>query len=619
MRNAMRWMPALVVATGLALAGGAAAQKQPDPPPAAGGKGGPAASGQSQKQHLTPPPPIGQAPRPQPRQAQPAPTQPHQTQPQPRQAQPRQGQPGTGPQASQKLHLTPPPPIGQGPGPQPRQAQPVPPPQPREAQPRQAQPQQRPAQPGTGPQASQKLHLTPPSIPPDNRGPRPGSRTPNEREAQRRAPNPSWPAMPPRMDNEPAALATLRELLSDDVQLGYGEARQDGEVLTLRDADLRRGAERILVQELILEAPGTEGLRRGEARNLRFEAPEAAVTLERLEIGGLAMLALRPGQEPRDREPDQVALESLRVSGLEVRERSGTRVTLASFDLTGWRAGQAGRVGLERLHVGLSGAPVDGVRVASASVEGHDIAALLTSAVRNETPGAPPAGRQVYRVEGVQVMRGDQSVAGMGRFLVEGETRADGFSGGRLSVNEVVVERTEETGVVLDVVGLDRLSMDLTIDASWTPANERLDVSAFAFGVRDLGALALGWSMEGVNIENPGANPEALRLLQAQLRYADESLYERTLADQARRQNMTPAQVRDQHREMVTAVLTGPAPDSGLDGLREALLRFVGGQAREVEIIARPPAPVTLEAAQAAMMQGPAAAVALLGVRATAR
>ncbi|WP_206934231.1 hypothetical protein [Roseococcus thiosulfatophilus] len=602
MRNATRWMPALVVATGLALAGGAAAQKQPDPPPAAGGKGGPAAGAQSQKLHLTPPPPIGQAPRPQPRQAQPAPTQPHQ-------AQPRQGQPGTGPQASQKLHLTPPPPIGQA---QPRAPQPQP-------QPRQAQPQQRPAQPGTGPQASQKLHLTPPSIPPDNRGPRPGSRTPNEREAQRREPNPSWPALPPRMDNEPAALATLRQLLSDDVQLGYAEARQEGEVLTLRDADLRRGAERLLVQELILEAPGTEGLRRGEARNLRLEAPEAAVTMERLEIGGLAMLPLRPGQEPGEREPDQIALESLRFSGLEVRERSGTRVTLARFDLSGWRAGQAGRAGLEGLEVGLSGAPVDQVRVASASMEGHDIAALMTSAVRNEAPSRPPAGRQAYRVEGVQVLRGGQGVAGMGRLLIEGEAREDGFSGGRIAVNEVVVERTPETAVVLDVVGLDRLSMDLTIDASWTPANERLDVSAFAFGVRDLGALALGWSMEGVNIENPGASPEAVRLLQAQLRYADQSLYERTLADQARRQNMTPAQVRDQHREMVTAALTGPRPDPALDGLREALLRFVAGQAREVEIIARPPAPVTLDAAQAAMAQGPAAAIALLGVRATAR
>jgi hypothetical protein len=555
MRNGKRWVPAVVVAAGMVLGGVAVAQKQPAPPPGAGGKGGPPAVPQSQKLHLTPP------------------------------------------------NIAPP-----------RQARPAPPP-----------PAPRPPQPTQGPQPSQKLHLTPPNIAPQPGGPRPGSRPPNEREAQRQtpaapapAPAPDWPALPPRMAQEPAALATLRALLSDEVQLGYREARQQGEVLTLVDADIRRGRERFEIEELILDTPSAEGLRRGEARNIRIALPDGRTTIAQLDIEGLAMLALRPGQAPSDRDPDQVTLERLRFVGLEVQV-DDVRVDMARFDLSGWRLGQAGRLGMERLDVRLNGMPVDRIRVASAGLEGLDIAAMMAAATRDEAPPAPPAGRQVYRVEGVELQRDGQGLGGMGRLLVEGETRADGYAGGRIALNDVVVERTPETAVVLDAVGLERLSMELTIDASWTPVNDRLELSALAFGVRDLGALALGWTVEGVNPNNPSPDPATVRLFSAQLRYADQSLYERTLADQGRRQNMTPAQVREQHREMVTGVLTPPRPDPRMDSIREALLRFVAGDAREVEITARPPAPVSLAQAQEAMMRGPGEGLALLGVSAVAR
>jgi hypothetical protein len=275
---------------------------------------------------------------------------------------------------------------------------------------------------------------------------------------------------------------------------------------------------------------------------------------------------------------------------------------------------------METLDVRMGdGLPVDQIRVARAGLAGLDLAALMTAATQERTPPAPPAGRQAYRLEGLEVLRAGQSVGGMGRFLLEGETSADGGAAGRVGFNDVVVERTPETAIVLDAVGLDRLSMDLTIDASWTPVNERLEVSALAFGVRDLGALALGWTVEGVNPGNASPDPSAIRLFEARLRYADQSLYERALADQARRQNMAPAQVREQHAQMVTAVLSGPQPDAGLDSIRAALMRFVEGQAREVEFLVRPPTPVTMAQVEPVMGRGPAAAVALLGITATAR
>jgi hypothetical protein len=395
----------------------------------------------------------------------------------------------------------------------------------------------------------------------------------------------------------------------------------------LVDADLRRGGERVQIEELILDAPtlgtpSTEGLRRAEARNIRAEFPDGRTTIAQVEVAGLAMLALRPGQAAHDREPDQITLDSLRIAGLAV-EVAGVRVDMARFDLANWRLGQAVRLGMERLDVRLEGLPVDHLRVASAGLEGLDLPALMASVARDEAPPAPLPGLQVLRVDRVEVLRDSQVLASLGRLLAEGETRADGYSGGRLALNDVGVERTPETAVVLDAVGLERLSMELTIAGAWTPANERLELSALAFGVRELGALALGWTVEGINPNGAAPDPATVRLLGAQLRYADQSWYERLLAEQGRRQNMTPAQVREQHSALVSGALAPPRPNPranpGMDSLREALLRFVAGQAREVEIIARPRVPVSLEQAQAAMERGPGEVIELLGVRAVAR
>jgi hypothetical protein len=217
------------------------------------------------------------------------------------------------------------------------------------------------------------------------------------------------------------------------------------------------------------------------------------------------------------------------------------------------------------------------------------------------------------------VSREGRALGGLGSIVVEGQTQPDGASAGRLVVHDAALEHFPEVAVALDAVGLRRLSMELSIEASWTPRNGRLEMPTLAFGVRDLGALALGWVLEGVDPSGAMTDPSRVRLYEARLRYADQSLYERTLRDQAQRERTTPERIRQQHAQMIGGFLTPSRPDRAVDSVRNALLRFVGGQAREVEITIRPARPVTLEALQPLLGGGPSEIVRGLGITATAR
>ncbi|WP_156909996.1 hypothetical protein [Rubritepida flocculans] len=470
-------------------------------------------------------------------------------------------------------------------------------------------------------QPSTKLHLTPPGAQPAT----PPKGGPQAAPAQPPAPAPAppqqaapaWPPLPPRLAQEPPALERLRGLLDAGIELGYRAAGQEGELLTLTGVELRRGAERILIERLVLEGLSPEGLRRGEARGVSAEFPDARFRLAELDLEALALLPLRPGQNGGAREPDQISLAGLRLAGLEVEGEP--RVSLREFVLTGWQPGRAGRVGFQGLRVRLAGGPVSEVGVDRAGVEGLDLAALAQAAVRNAPPPAPPAGRQAYRVDGVTVQREGRVLGGLGSVVVEGRTEPDGAAAGRLTVHDAALEHFPEVAAALDAVGLRRLSMELAIEASWTPRHGRLEMPALAFGVRELGAIALGWVMEGVDPAAAMTDPNRVSLIEARLRYADQSLYERALRDQAQRERSTPERIRQQHAQMVGAMLTPARPDPEVDAVRNALLRFIGGQAREIEISLRPARAVTMAELQPLLGAGPSEVVRGLGITATAR
>ncbi|MFN3447704.1 MAG: hypothetical protein ACK44F_03320, partial [Roseococcus sp.] len=221
-------------------------------------------------------------------------------------------------------------------------------------------------------QPSTKLHLTPPGAQPatpPKGGPQAAPAQPPAPAPPPRQAAPNWPPLPPRLAQEPPALERLRGLLDTGIELGYRAAGQEGEVLTLTGVELRRGAERMLMERLVLEGLSSEGLRRGQARGVSAEFPDARLRLAEFDLEALALLPLRPGQNGGEREPDQIALSGLRLAGLEVEGEP--RVSLREFVLDGWQAGRAGRLGFQGLRVRLAaGSPVSEVSVDRAGLEG---------------------------------------------------------------------------------------------------------------------------------------------------------------------------------------------------------------------------------------------------------
>ncbi|MCU0889251.1 MAG: hypothetical protein MUC64_14800 [Rubritepida sp.] len=457
-------------------------------------------------------------------------------------------------------------------------------------------------------QPSQKLHLTPPGEagPPAKGAPPPVAAAP------------AWPPMPGLPSPEPAALARLRGLLGDGVAFGARGVEQQGEVLVVLGAELRRERNRMVIERLAVEGLTETGLRRGALSGVTAETPDGPFRLDSLELIGVALLPLDPGQAPSERLPHQVAVERLSLEGL--RAEGATPIALGRFTLEGWRVGTPGSARLEALDLPLpGGGAVDRVQVARAALEGFDLAALLVAALQGEMPATPAAGAQAKRLEGLVLSRQGRVIGGVDRLVAENETRPDGAMRGRLTVHDASVEEVPELADIFAAVGLPRLSLELAIEGAWTPQGRRLAVQTFAFGVRELGALALGGVLDGIEMAAGTPDPANMRLVEGRLRYLDQSLYARVVESEARRERVPEARVRQLHAQILGGALTDAQADPALDVLREALLRFVRGEAREIEIALRPARPVTLEALQPAAAAGPAALVRLLGVSAVAR
>ena len=255
----------------------------------------------------------------------------------------------------------------------------------------------------------------------------------------------------------------------------------------------------------------------------------------------------------------------------------------------------AGRIG----RVSLSGydqrAPRSGhwVATARATLRGLDLAASLAALMAGE---APPRTQGSYglEVEGVSVRdRGGRSLGGFGTLRVAGEVPATGPEFGSLALRDLRIEPFPGFAEWLRRFGYEAVIADLSAESRFHRESGRLELTSLSLSGREIGALGLSVELDGVT---PGAAErgefKAMRLVSAALRYVDQSLYGRYVRQQAREMRVSEQEARNQQSETAEMMLGVLGKGPGLDAVRQALGRFLRGEAREVEITLRPAAPV---------------------------
>ena len=388
------------------------------------------------------------------------------------------------------------------------------------------------------------------------------------------------------------------------------------EGVTLDNVVLTRGTERTTIASLTLIGLRPDGVARLNAREVVGITPTGPIRMASIEVTGLAVRRRPPGQ---DAQPDDVKLSTLTVENFAGPGRPS--FTIGRITLNNWGIGRRTEGEITSMaFTGIPDNPIEEATVNRLAISGPDLASLTTALAQRRSPATQPAGRQTMALEGVVLRGGGATLGALASLTLEGETNAQGSGNGRLALRGLTVERAPTTAQGLDAVGLDRLDGSMSFEGTYDAPTGRLVVPAFALGVRELGAIALALGIDGYTPEAAQRNDVSrMRLLNARLRYADQSLYARSVRSQAQRTGTTDQAVRDQAAQMVGATLTTGTPNPLLDALREVLLRFIRGEINVVELEARPQAPVPFAALGQAAQQGPGPVVRQLGLTATGR
>lgn len=432
------------------------------------------------------------------------------------------------------------------------------------------------------------------------------------------APPPGALPRPEPTANEPAPVGQLRALLGPDTTLRYGAAQQidpAGGVVRLTAVVLERPGSRATMEELTLGGLHDDGAAEVDARGVVLQVRNGSSTLARLRLAGLVVRRPAVGVPFR---PDMVTADILRIEGLEVRAADST-VAIGELAIEDYGAGRTGLASLSRLDVRmLQAGIVDRVRLAQLRLRGIDLAASLAALMWRTTPPRPE-GSYELEVEGVALAGGDRALGSLDTLRLSGDS-AGAVESGSLALRALRVEPFPGLAQWLTRFGYPALVADLTAESRYDRASGRVELTSLSLAGREIGALGLSLAMDGVTPEAAEAQDlQSMRLLSFGLRYVDQSLYGRYVRLQARERRIPEAEVRNQHAALVGAALAGGAAGkAGLEPVREAITRFIRGEAREVEITARPPQPLALSDLAAAGPE-PAAVQRLLGLGAMAR
>ncbi|WP_149535488.1 proline-rich domain-containing protein [Siccirubricoccus phaeus] len=451
--------------------------------------------------------------------------------------------------------------------------------------------------------------------------PQAGGTAPGGPQTGKRQPDASQPPAPraaaPLPADAPDAVRRLHAMLGAEVSLTYREAippAEAGGPTRLAGVTLSRGDARVEVEEMLLEGVAEDRVGRLVATGLTLAGSPPAM-LGRLTLEGFRLRRPAPGVSlaPGDLGLDRLVLEALAVQG-EIP------VSLEELRLEGWAEGRPGRFSLAGLDVLTPTAGVvDRVRLGRLALDGYDLPAILQAAI-DRRPPPTPANAVAMELDDLAVSLGGQRLGGLGSFRLSADAPDAGVQAGRLALRDITLGEIPAMTPWMRRFGATEIQGEIVLEARLEPAAERLDLTSFTIAARGIGGLGLSVQMDGVNPDpaRMAENAERLRLLGARLSYLDQSLYARLLADQARRQRVPEARLREQYANMAAQAL-GPEGRGALAPSLEAAQRFLRGQAQEVELVLRPPGPVPLTEMQAITAQGPAAVQQRLGLLVTAR
>jgi hypothetical protein len=384
---------------------------------------------------------------------------------------------------------------------------------------------------------------------------------------------------------EPAAVTQLRRLLGPDVTLSFDRATATDVAgsAVLTGAVLQRAGETIRIAEARLEGLREDGIARLMLRGVAIAGGELPVTLDRLDLEGLAIRRPAAGASPV---PEDVTADLLRLEGW--RSGGEVPVNIASLSIEAYGSGRLGQAQLVGLEV-TSGAMgmADRVTIARIAYAGLDAADLLSATIAQRTPRMVP-GRQSLEIEGVAVTQAGAPVARLSALTLRGELTADRNHSGAVVLRGLEVMPTPPIAEWMQRLGYAGLAAEARLQAAHDVGAQILELSEFGIELRDVGELHLGFRADRVPEGMDVTTAPAARLISARLRYVDRSLFQRWLGSQAAQERIPEAALRRRLVEQSAALLPGPR----LAEARGAVARFLRGEASVLELAAQPRAPL---------------------------
>ncbi len=385
---------------------------------------------------------------------------------------------------------------------------------------------------------------------------------------------------------EPAAVTQLRRLLGADVTLSFDRATATDVAgsAVLNGAVLRQGNETIRIAEARLEGLREDGIARLSLRGIAIAGGDLPLTLGRLDLEGLVVP--RPAAGKRI-DPGEIRVDVLRLEGW--RSAGETPVNIGAISVENYGGGRVGQGHVTAVEIGAGMGLADRLTIARIGYAGLDAADLLSASIAERAPRWGE-GQQSLEIEGVGLSQAGAPVARLSALTLRGEMVADRAHSGVVVLRGLEVMPTPPIAEWMQRLGYSGIAAEARLRGAHDVAGQRLELAEFSIELRDVGELHLDFLADRVP-EGMGLTtaPNA-RLLSARLRYADLSLLRRWLATEAAREGLTEVALVQRLTQESAALMPGAV----LADARDAVARFLRGEATVLELMAQPRAPLAL-------------------------